>query len=262
VTPDPSNPVAVALLRARRAAAAALDPAGGGRLSLLNLGLCAAIVASVIVAVLETEPAVHAGRADLFRGLELGFASLFALEYAVRLWVAAEHTRGMPAWRSRLRWAVSPPALVDLLALLPPLLTAAGAPSLVLRLIRLLRILRLANLGPVSRALDLVLRAVLARRHELIAALAVGGVALILAATLLHALEGEAQPEAFGSIPRALWWGVITLTTIGYGDVAPVTALGKLVASLTAVVGVGLVAAPSGILAAGFLEALRGGRER
>lgn len=251
------------LRAARKSAHLALEPAGnGGRLSWLNVAICSAIVSSVALAIAETEPTIAVGRTMLFHRIEVCFALVFAGEYALRVWAAPERapSRRRP-WRARLGWMLSPPALVDLAAFLPPLLLLAGAPTFVLRLIRLLRIIRLANLGPISSALDLVLRTVVARRHELAAAVAVGGVVLILAATLLYMLEGDLQPRAFGSVPRALWWGVITLTTVGYGDVHPITPLGKLVAAATAFVGIALVAAPAGVLAAGFTEALRA-RER
>lgn len=251
---DPSRP----RQSARRMLYRAFEPqAGPGKLSKLNLTLCVAIVSSAALAVLETEPAISDGRATLFHLIELGFAAIFACEYVLRIWIAPERSPERPAWRARLRWMISPPAIVDLVAFLPALLLLTGAPTLVLRLIRLLRIVRLANLGPMSFALELVLRTLLARRHELGVTFAVGGVVLIFYATLLHALEGVAQPDAFGSIPRALWWGVITLTTIGYGDVYPITPLGKFVAGLAALTSVGLIAAPTGILAAGFAEALR-----
>ncbi|MFC3077669.1 potassium channel family protein [Phenylobacterium terrae] len=230
--------------------------AGPGRLSPLNLALCLAIAASTAVAVAETEPLIAARFARSLRASEIAFALLFAAEYLARLWAAPEGEPDSPAWKARLRWILSPPALADLLAVLPVLLTLAGAPTLVLRLIRVLRILRLASLGPTSNPFDLVLHTVWSKRRELGAAYALGGVALLLASSLLYAIEGAVQPEAFGSIPRALWWGVTTLTTIGYGDVHPITPFGKIAAGLTAVTGVGLIAAPAGILAAAFTDAL------
>lgn len=243
----------------RAAVNAALDPeASTGRLSPLNIALFGAILASVAAAILETESTIAAGREGFFRAVELSFGGVFALEYLVRLWVAPERMPSLPAGRARLRWIASPPAVIDLAALLPVFLFAAGAPTLVLRLIRLLRIVRLAHMGPISRALNLVATAISARRYELGVTVALGAVLLVLASALLYVVEGAAQPATFGSIPRALWWGIVTLTTIGYGDVYPVTPLGKVLAGVTAVTGIGLIAAPTGILAASFSEALRG----
>jgi len=242
----------------RRSLHEALDPSARTTgLSALNLALCLAILGSVAATIVETDPTISNGRESLFRAIELGFGSLFALEYLGRLWIAPEREPNRPPWAARLRWATSPSALIDLIALAPVLLVTAGAPLLVLRLFRLLRILRLAHMGPMSRALDLVAQALSARRYELTVTLALGGMLLVLASALLYLVEGAVQPETFGSIPRALWWGVVTLTTIGYGDVYPVTPLGKALAGLTAVFGIGLIAAPTGILAASFSEALR-----
>jgi voltage-gated potassium channel len=246
----------------RKKAHAALDPASeGGRLSLLNLLLTIIIVASVAFALLETEETLVRGRERFFDATEIVIGVIFLIEYLARLYTSPELRPHLPAWKARLRWIVSPFALVDLAALLPLFFVGQAAPSAVLRLIRLLRIIRLAKLGRMSRALTLVVDVFSSRRFELGVTGALGGMLLILVATLLYLAEGQVQPEKFGSIPRALWWGVITLTTIGYGDVYPITALGKVLAGFTAVLGIGLVAAPTGILASGFAEALREQRE-
>ncbi|WP_068876756.1 MULTISPECIES: ion transporter [unclassified Phenylobacterium] len=225
--------------------------------SWLNRFLIAAILASVAVALLETEPTVISGRENLFRAAELGFAAIFAVEYAVRFWTAAEDG----GWRARLRWIVSPAAIIDLLAILPAIFAAVAAPSYLLRLARLLRILRLAKLGRFSKAWSLVARAIASRRYELLLTFYGAVVIMIVSATLLYLAEGPVQPEKFGSIPRALWWSVVTLTTIGYGDVYPETLLGRVFAAMTAVFGIGLIAAPTGILAAAFSDALQAQRD-
>ena len=248
--------------RLRRRIYAALDPTARPRgLSRTNRFLCLAILASVSAAIIETEPTLSSGREAGFRAIEIAFGCLFAVEYLTRLWIAPEADSARSPAAARLHWAASPAALIDLAALLPVLLVSAGAPTLVLRLVRLLRIVRLAHIGPMSRALTLIARALAARRYELAATLAIGGALLVLASTLLYVVEGAVQPDTFGSIPRSLWWGVVTLTTIGYGDVYPVTPLGKALAGLTAIFGIGLIAAPTGILAGSFTEALRADRE-
>jgi voltage-gated potassium channel len=225
-------------------------PAG---VSWLNRFLIAVILASVAAALLETEPTVAGGREDLFRAVELGFAAIFVVEYAVRFWTAAEQG----GWRARLRWVVSPAAIIDLLAILPAIFAAVAAPSYLLRLVRLLRILRVAKLGRFSKAWSLLAQAIASRRYELLLTFYGAVFIMIISATLLYIAEGQVQPEKFGSIPRALWWSVVTLTTIGYGDVYPTTVAGKIVASIIAVMGVGVIALPSGILAGAFMEKLR-----
>ena len=124
-------------------------------------------------------------------------------------------------------------------------------------MLRLLRILRMANLGPMSSALDVLAVTISARRIELGVTALLGGVVLIISSTLLHVVEGPLQPEAFGSVLRALWWTIASLTPSTSGGAYPVTTLGKAIASITAVVSIWFVAAPTGILAAGFSDALQ-----
>jgi voltage-gated potassium channel len=157
----------------------------------------------------------------------------------------------------RLRYIISWPALIDLAAILPVLLLASGSHSLLMRLLRLLRLLRFAKLARFSNALNYLFEAIHARRFELVVALCIGLLLLLFASTMLYLVEGEAQPEHFGSIPRAMWWAVVTLTTVGYGDVVPVTVLGKLCAGITAVAGISIIAMPTGILAAALSDAMQ-----
>lgn len=246
----------------RRWIHAQLDPGVRRKgLSLTNHALTLVILLSVAGVVLETEPLVAAGHERAFEAVETVFAVIFAVEYFLRLWTVVERPRfGHPLW-GRLKWMASPIALVDLAAwapsLLMPLFAAAAVPTTVLRLFRLARILRLAKLGRFSRAWRLVGGAIYARRFELLLTGAAALFLLLLSATALYLVEGPEQPDKFGSIPRSLWWAAVTLTTIGYGDVFPVTPLGKVLATLTAVAGIGLIAAPTGILAAAFSEAFQ-----
>ena len=239
----------------------ALDVSGARRLSRLNLVLVAIIVVSVIVAVLDTEPSVSVPMQPLFRAMDVVFLVVFGVEYGVRLWIAPENPRYAHPVLGRLRWMLSPSAIIDLLALAPALIFAGATPAYLFRLFRLLRILRLAKLGRFSRAWGLMADAVASRRTELLLTLAAAGMVMLVSACLLYFIEGGVQPDKFGSIPRALWWSVITMTTIGYGDVFPVTALGRMVAALTAIAGIGLIAAPTGILASAFSDAAQRHRE-
>lgn len=116
--------------------------------------------------------------------------------------------------------------------------------------------LRLARLGRLSNAWRLIGESVSSRRPELVLTLLAGLVVMLVSATLLYLVEGDVQPDKFGSIPRALWWAVATMTTIGYGDIYPVTPVGKLLAAIAAVTSIGLIALPTGILASAFSEAL------
>ncbi len=119
---------------------------------------------------------------------------------------------------------------------------------------RLLRILKLARIPMVSRALINLKRALFSRIVELCLSVVLAFLLMLVAATILYFIEKDAQPDVFGSIPRALWWGVATLTTVGYGDVYPITPLGKICAGVFAIAGIGLVAMPTGIFAAAMSE--------
>jgi voltage-gated potassium channel len=226
-------------------------------LSPLNRLLTLVIVLSCAAAVLETEPTVVEGYERLFDLLELLFVTIFIVEYLVRLWIAPM-LPGLAGRRfPRLRYLVSWPALIDLAAILPILLLASGSHSLLMRLLRLIRLLRFAKLARFSSALNYLIEAIHARRFELAVSLCVGLLLLVFSSTLLYLAEGDTQPEHFGSIPRAMWWAVVTLTTVGYGDAVPVTVLGKLCAGATAVAGISIIAMPTGILAAAFSDALQ-----
>lgn len=234
-----------------------LDPAARpDGLSLANKALTVAIVISVAVAIVETEASVAQRFAMAFGVLEVAFTGLFLGEYLTRLWIAPEDPRyARPLW-GRLRWMLTPTALIDLVALIPALVFVGAGPVYILRLFRLARILRIAKLGRMSSAMGLMGSAIAERRFELLLSLAVAVVLLVLSSTAMYLVEGSINPEAFGSIPRAMWWSVVTLTTIGYGDVFPTSLWGRMIAGLTAICGIGLIAAPTGILSAAFSDAL------
>ena len=209
------------------------------------------------LACLETEDKLQRAWAEPFQSAENAFGVMFLAEYCARLWVAPLGRPNEKPWKARLRFVLSPASMLDLLAILGSFLTPTGLTPFTLRLLRLLRIIRLAKLARLSRAASYFTRAIAARRDELFFSLLVGLVFLVATATLLYLVEGPAQPEKFGSIPRALWWAVATLTPIGYGDVYPVTPLGKFCAAVSAIIGIGLVAVPTGIMAAAFTDAQR-----
>lgn len=240
-----------------------LDPAvRPNGLSLANRLLTLAIVVSVALAILETEAAIAQRFAVAFEALEIGFTLLFLAEYLVRIWIAPEDPRfAHPVW-GRLRWMLTPIAVIDIVALIPALVFFGVGPVYFLRLFRLARILRLAKLGRMSSAMRMMGEAIAERRFELFLSLAAAVVVLILSSAAMYLVEGPHNPAAFGSIPRAMWWSVITLTTIGYGDVYPVTLAGRVVAGFTAICGIGLIAAPTGILSAAFSNALARRRAR
>lgn len=226
-------------------------------LSLFNKIICVLILLSVLTAILETEQSLVGGHGRLFLAAEWLFTLIFGAEYMVRVWISVENPKYGPGWAGRLRFIKSPAAVLDLLALLPVFLTFAGSEPFLLRAVRLFRILRVTRLGRFSQAMHFIIEAVASRRYELMLSVCAAMFVLVVSSTLLYFVEGEAQPDNFGSIPRAMWWSIVTLTTVGYGDVFPVTPLGRILAAITAVMGIGLIAMPAGILAAAFSDALQ-----
>lgn len=215
------------------------------------------IIAAVFAAIVETDAAVIAGNETLFQRLEWTFGAAFLVEYMARVWASGENPKYGDSLSGRLRYMRSPAAVIDLVALLASLLPFTGHQPFLLRLFRLLRIVRIARLGRFSLAMQGVLEALAERRYELLVSVMIAAMLILAAATLLYFAEGAAQPQAFGSIPRAMWWSVVTLTTVGYGDTAPVTPIGRVLAALTCIGGIGLIAMPTGILAAAFSDAMR-----
>lgn len=234
-----------------------LEPgAYGDRLSPTNRFIAVLIVLASMVAVLETEVSIRTLSPAFFFYTEIFFITLFAFEYLARMVAAGEQAR-YAGFRGRIRFLFSKWSIIDLIAILPFILTLGGVNIVFVRLLKFLRLLRLFRLGAYGRAWTLIEAAVLRRKYELVLSLGIAGGLLILSSSLLYLAEARAQPEAFGSIPRSLWWAIATLTTVGYGDVTPVTALGKVFAGFSAIAGIGLVALPAGVLAAAFSDAFR-----
>lgn len=243
---------------ARERAFLALDTRAPGRRGLTGLDrtLIILIASAIAVAVIETEPTLARGHESSFLRINAAFGLVFLVEYCARLWVAAERDPARPA-RARLAFVLSAAGLVDLATIASTMIPVLGYDVALLRLARVVRILRLAELGALSSAMECLRVAVHSRRNELALAFSLALVALLVFSTLLFWCEGSVQPAKFGSIPRAMWWAVATLTTVGYGDVYPVTPLGKVVAAVSAMTGIAVVALPTGILAAAFSDAVQ-----
>ena len=233
-----------------------------GRLTLTNKLIIAVILISVAMAVLGTEPQVVREHRQQFLFAEMGFGVVFLVEYVARVWSAPEAAGPQGKWSKRWAFVRSPFGIIDLIvvvaALFPFLVTSAP----ILRILRLLRLAALMKFGRFSLALREIGAAIAERRYDLFVTLALAVGLLLFGATALYWAEGRIQPEAFGSIPRAMWWSIITLTTVGYGDVSPITPLGKVLAAFVALSGIGLVAMPTGIIAAAFSDAMQRHREK
>ncbi|MHA7820149.1 MAG: ion transporter [Erythrobacter sp.] len=233
-----------------------------GRLTLLNKVLIAVILLAVLAAALATEPSFTREFQDSILIVELVCGGIFLAEYVARVYAAAEEPGEGSNWAKRWAFIRSPLGLIDLAVVLitfAPLITADAA---VLRFVRLFRVFAVMKFGRFSRAVKTVGEAIADRADDLIVTAALALIFVLVGATALYLVEGHIQPDAFGSIPRALWWAVITLTTVGYGDAYPVTALGKVIGGTLALSGIAFVAMPTGIIAAAFSEAMQRRRDQ
>lgn len=217
-------------------------------------GLILLIFANVIAIVLETVDSIGNAYAAWFDWFEIVSVAIFALEYAARLYAAPAGTREQfrhPVL-GRLRFALTPMMIIDLVAILPALLLALF--GLDLGSLRILRVLRVFKLMRYSPAMAMLGRVIYNERRGLAGALIIFLVVLLLSGTVAYYLEREGQPKAFGSIPDALWWAMAALTTVGYGDVTPATTAGRIVAGIVALLGIAVIALPVGIIASAFVE--------
>jgi voltage-gated potassium channel len=229
-------------------------------LSSTNTFVVVLVLASFLLFALETEPTITGAARTWLSTLNLVVLGLFALEYVVRLWVVGEHPHHT-GLAGRIRYALSPYALADLAAFLPELLWLLiphpGDDSMLmfLRVLRLVRLLKIARFIPAFEVMGAALKRAGA---QLLTALSVALALVFVSAVLLYFIEGVGEGrEEFASIPRAIWWAITTLTTVGYGDIYPLTVWGKIAASLIAFAGIGVVALPTGIFASAFSDELR-----
>ncbi|MGB3617686.1 MAG: potassium channel family protein [Catalinimonas sp.] len=213
------------------------------------------ILLNIVAIILESFEGVGTRYAAWFFSFEAMSVTVFSVEYLARLWVAdLEHAELTP-WRARLRFVTSTLGLIDLLAILPFFLPLFFTLDLrVLRALRLFRLLRILKLNRYSNALRLVGQVFHERRADLLLTVFVTFVLMLFSSTLMYFIEHDEQPEAFPNILGSFWWAVATLTTVGYGDVYPITPLGKMVGGVIALLGIGLVALPTGILSSAFVE--------
>lgn len=223
------------------------------------------IMLSMLSVILETEPELERNYAAWFYGFEVFTVVVFSIEYLLRLWCVVEDKdkRYERPILGRIKYAFTPLALVDLVAVLPFFLPAITTLDLrFIRILRLIRLVRVMKLGHYSKSLTHVSHVIKGKKSELAASLFILAILLLFASTIMYYVEHESQPDKFRSIPTAFWWGIETLTTVGYGDVCPVTPLGKMCAAVIAILGIGLFGLPTAIIASGFLEEVQRKRER
>jgi len=241
-----------------------LEPDQPGGINFFSGGIIVLVLVSLISLALETE-AVRADSAldpallPIVQWVNLVVVWVFAIEFGLRFWSEGENPAHVGVG-GRLRFLIQPITIADVLAFLPELIVMlffhdySGALFPAFRAFRLFRLFKLARYVP---AFAIVGAAVQRSYAPLMASLAVAAAQLYIAAMMLYFIEGDTKPEAFGSIARAMWWAIVTLTTVGYGDVYPETTWGRVAAGIVALAGIGIVALPTGILASAFAEEFR-----
>lgn len=213
------------------------------------------ILANVAAVVVETVDGVADRWGDALRVFEYVSVAIFTVEYVLRLWSAPDLPGfGRPV-AGRLRWVVTPMALLDLAAILPVYLGFFLA--LDLRFVRVLRLLRMAKLTRHSRALLILGKVFRMKASELGLALFVLLVTLVFVSSAMYFLEHDAQPDKFSNIPESMWWGIVTLATVGYGDTYPVTLWGRVFGGIFIILGIMVYALPVAILASGYNDVVK-----
>lgn len=215
------------------------------------------IVLNTLAVIAETVPGVAEAYGPWLRAFELFSVVVFIVEYVLRVWTANVDPSFAHPVTGRLRFMATPFAIIDVLAILPVFFIGVD-----LRFVRVLRVLRVLKLGRYSESMQLLGDVLRRSRRELMTTLFMVMLALILMSSFVYYAEREAQPEAFSSIPAAFWWGIITLTTTGYGDIVPVTVAGRVLGGVTVLLGVATIALPVGILSSAFVEELQARRKK
>ena len=229
---------------------------------ILNGLLILLISINVVAIFLETVDSIYEDYRQAFWYFEVFSIAIFTIEYLARVWSSVDlREAGDPApVTGRIRYMLTPIALVDLIAILPFYLSLYLAIDL--RFLRVLRLLRIFKLSRYSPALGALLDVVQRESEALLAAFVVLLMLLVVSAGGIYVLENELQPETFGSMPGSMWWAIVTLTTVGYGDVVPVTVMGKMFGGFIGLLGIGMIALPAAILASGFAENIRGRKQK
>ena len=216
--------------------------------SLVSLSLSALILITILCVILESIASFRHHYSFLFTLFEIVSSFIFLIEYMLRCYLADLVNKKYKGFLGRVHYLFSPLAIIDLVALLTFFL------SVDLRVLRIFRIMRLYRY---SIGLYTLVKILQEKRREFFSVFSILALALLVSSTMLYHLENSAQPDAFSSIPTAMWWSIATLTTVGYGDIAPITPLGRMVGGITSILGVMMFALPTAIISSGFMEHFR-----
>lgn len=238
---------------------------------IINIFIIVLIILNVVAIMLETVPSIYDPFHQFFHDFDVISVIIFTIEYVLRVWSCNHDPRYKHSVFGRLRYMVSPAALIDLIAILPfyiflfvpvPVSEASvGSDFRLLRILRLLRFFRLFRLTAYTKSTKMVMNVFKSRFHDLLLAFILTSFLIVIASCLVYFSEHDANPKQFSSIPATLYWAVITLTTVGYGDMVPVTVLGKAFTVIILLAGVALLALPAGIITSGFIDEIRKSRK-
>jgi voltage-gated potassium channel len=235
-----------------------LETTAGGRTGrAVNAFLVGLIILNVLAVTLHTVPGLAAKHDSYFRNFEFLSVAVFSLEYVLRLWVCVLSEGYRRPLAGRIKYVFSAAAIVDLVAVAPFYLPMISADLLFIRSLRLLRLLRLLKLGRYSESIKTMGAVLKAKKEAITVSASMSAILLVFSSALMFLIENHAQPEAFSSIPATMWWAVETMTTIGYGDIYPVTPAGKVLAGIIAIIGISLFVLPAGIIATGYSEEIQ-----
>ena len=224
----------------------------------VNRFLVVLIILNTLAVIFDSVPSYSLYYGSFFRAFEIFSVTIFTVEYLIRIWTCNIDPKFNSFVLGRLRFIIQPMAIIDLLAILPFFLQMLFPFDLrFIRMLRLFRMVRLLKIGRYSDSIKKMGRVLEAKREELIITLGIVLLLLIVSSSLMYYVENPVQPEVFSSIPAAMWWGVATLTTVGYGDVYPITVVGKILGAIISILGIGMVALPTGIIGSGFMEVLQ-----
>lgn len=230
------------------------DQSGDKASYVFDIAILVLIFFNVVAAIIGTIPLMSDNYGKYFYTFEVISVAIFTVEYLLRMWACVESDRFKKPVHGRIKYFFTPMALIDAFAILPFYLVLLGVDLRMLRVLRLFRLLRVAKAGRYFKAMHMIRNVFRSRKEELIISMLLIMMILVLSSSVMYYVENDTQPEAFSSIPASMWWAVATLTTVGYGDVYPITTLGRIMGAIIAVSGVGLFALPAGLLASGFMD--------
>jgi voltage-gated potassium channel len=241
-----------------------LEPAisGNKAAKAIEVLLITLIFFNIVAIILESVRSIEAEYGAFFHSLEFFSVIVFSIEYVLRVWTAPENPKYHHPLKGRIKYALSPMALIDLFSILPFYIGFMKLDMRFIRIVRTFRLIRVLKIARYLKALNLIQAVLRERKEQIVLSVMFIVFLLVMVSTIMYFVEHDAQPEIFSSIPVTMWWGIETLTTVGYGDMIPATILGKILGGMIAILGIGLFALPAGILSSGLTEHLHGSSKK